>query len=877
VDNAICEVNYSIVWANKPGYTTPPPESKPLPYEGSITFHGIYIPVPETNIIQINSSPEGASFILKGPTTYTGTTPRKISNAPVGTYTLTWQPMPGYLTPSPQTVTMEEGGSWSGTIVYTPMPDSGYISVTSNKPNASFSLIGPTNFNDRTVPFNSSAPVGSYTINWNEISGYTKPPSQTKTVSKDLTTNFYGEYTLASQPVEYALSIGTSGQGTTSPAPGVWRYSPGTQVSITASASPGWEFAYWGADAKGNSLSTTVIMDCDKTVIAYFRQVSTPTYSLSTSVDPPGSGYVGRSPDSGTYAATTPVIITAYPNQGWKFDRWGVDATGTSIQTTVTMNSNKNITAYFTRSETPAEKYNLSTYVEPSGGGYISPSDGTYDKGTQVTLTANAYPGWEFDYWGGAAQGKSTSTTIVMSSNTSVTAYFTQLSKEKYGLSTYINPSNSSGTISFSPSSLSYDQGTQVTLTAKANPGWEFAYWGGDAAGTSTSTTIIMNSNKSVTAYFITELSSTKPTVDNPKWTGNFYDDPVQMILARAIFGEARGESRDGKIAVGWVIRNRAENGRWWGTDYHSVILKPQQFSAFNQGDPNRPLVENPLYRNSQQDREAWYECYQMAGQVLNNQVVDPTKRADHFYSLSIPKPSWADEAKFTVQIGNHKFYRLELSPPGIIASAQQATTSIVEGVKNIVNNVLNALGFNTPLSDKVVELARSQIDCARASDCPKRECSQDIENLASKLTEEQALRKTRGESWVWAEGQATYCHRFAHAVVVVAYFGEFKVSPTRGYDNAWLAYSDLLNQKKIQNIGQPPKGSLVFYDYYANGENLGHVGIADGEGYIIGVCLSGTVESKPLKYPGTPLGWISACDYIKYRFPAEKLDCTGQ
>ena len=70
------------------------------------------------------------------------------------------------------------------------------------------------------------------------------------------------------------------------------------------------------------------------------------------------------------------------------------------------------------------------------------------------------------------------------------------------------------------------------------------------------------------------------PTVNDPEvnyhqdGTPNFNDDLEQMILARAIFGEARGESKKGKIGVGWGIRNRANNPGWWGNSYHTVILK---------------------------------------------------------------------------------------------------------------------------------------------------------------------------------------------------------------------------------------------------------------------------------------------------------------
>jgi len=160
------------------------------------------------------------------------------------------------------------------------------------------------------------------------------------------------------------------------------------------------------------------------------------------------------------------------------------------------------------------------------------------------------------------------------------------------------------------------------------------------------------------------------PTVDDPEVnyhpdeTPNFNDDSEQIILARAIFGEARGESKEGKIGVGWVIRNRVDNPGWWGDSYHTVILKPAQFSAFNPTDVNYQFVINPLRTNNPSDKNAWYESYEIAGQILNNEVDDTIKGADHFYSADIAPPPWADEKKFTVQIGNHRFYRLELSPP---------------------------------------------------------------------------------------------------------------------------------------------------------------------------------------------------------------------
>lgn len=61
-------------------------------------------------------------------------------------------------------------------------------------------------------------------------------------------------------------------------------------------------------------------------------------------------------------------------------------------------------------------------------------------------------------------------------------------------------------------------------------------------------------------------------------------------ILARTLWGEARGEGLAGEIAVAWTIRNRVFDGNpksWWGEGYAGGGMKPWQFSCWNQNDPN--------------------------------------------------------------------------------------------------------------------------------------------------------------------------------------------------------------------------------------------------------------------------------------------------
>ena len=75
----------------------------------------------------------------------------------------------------------------------------------------------------------------------------------------------------------------------------------------------------------------------------------TQSFYLSTSVSPSEGGSV--SPSSGTYdwsgGSYPQATLTATPDAGYTFSQWGGDASGTQNPITVTMDSNKHVTAYF--------------------------------------------------------------------------------------------------------------------------------------------------------------------------------------------------------------------------------------------------------------------------------------------------------------------------------------------------------------------------------------------------------------------------------------------------------------------------------------------------------------------------------------------------
>lgn len=73
------------------------------------------------------------------------------------------------------------------------------------------------------------------------------------------------------------------------------------------------------------------------------------------------------------------------------------------------------------------------------------------------------------------------------------------------------------------------------------------------------------------------------------------------QLLARAINGEARGESYEGQVAVGAVILNRVKSPDFPNT-IAGVIYQPGAFTAVADGQINVPIDENSTVVKAAQD-----------------------------------------------------------------------------------------------------------------------------------------------------------------------------------------------------------------------------------------------------------------------------------
>lgn len=122
--------------------------------------------------------------------------------------------------------------------------------------------------------------------------------------------------------------------------------------------------------------------------------------------------------------------------------------------------------------------------------------------------------------------------------------------------------------------------------------------------------------------------------------------------LARTIYGEARGESQAGKVAVAFVVINRVHGKAWFGRTIRGVCRKPWQFSCWNKSDPNRARLlaadeSDPDFRDSKLAALAV---------VQGRAGADPTDGATHYHASYI-SPRWARDRLPVGCIGSHLYY----------------------------------------------------------------------------------------------------------------------------------------------------------------------------------------------------------------------------
>ncbi len=132
-------------------------------------------------------------------------------------------------------------------------------------------------------------------------------------------------------------------------------------------------------------------------------------------------------------------------------------------------------------------------------------------------------------------------------------------------------------------------------------------------------------------------IASTSNSSTSTTTQGKYTDSDVKL-LQKLIYGEARGESYVGQVAVGAVVMNRIKSSSFPNT-MSGVIYQRYAFTAVSDGQIN--LTPNETAKKAALDAmNGW----------------DPTYGAIYYYNPKIATSSWIFSRKTTVTIGNHVF-----------------------------------------------------------------------------------------------------------------------------------------------------------------------------------------------------------------------------
>src|ERR1041385_1330936 len=101
-------------------------------------------------------------------------------------------------------------------------------------------------------------------------------------------------------------------------------------------------------------------------------------------------------------------------------------------------------------------------------------------------------------------------------------------------------------------------------------------------------------------------------------------------ILARTIYGEARGEQQEGKVGVGRTVVNRWHSKKWFAGDFIADTAQlAWQYSCWNRNDPNRQKILDCTY-----DDKMLRECMQAAmAAITGGGVLWFTDDICHYYA----------------------------------------------------------------------------------------------------------------------------------------------------------------------------------------------------------------------------------------------------
>jgi hypothetical protein len=209
--------NHTVSFKSVSGWTTPSSQTITVSANNTSTTSGTYVAVPQTGSLQVTIAPAGAISagaqwqVNGGAFQNSGAT---VSGLSVGTHTVAFKSVPGWSTPSNQTISVTANTTSSTTGTYTAVPSTGSLQVSifpaaAANGGAQWQVNGGAFQNSGATV--SGLSVGNHTVSFKPLSGWTTPSDQIISVSANTTSSTTGSY--IAPPLQFLGASSTKTHG----------------------------------------------------------------------------------------------------------------------------------------------------------------------------------------------------------------------------------------------------------------------------------------------------------------------------------------------------------------------------------------------------------------------------------------------------------------------------------------------------------------------------------------------------------------------------------------------------------------------------------------------------------------------------------------
>ena len=309
-------------------------------------------------------------------------------------------------------------------------------------------------------------------------------------------------YTAVFTPNKYIITI-TAGTGGTASGGGSFDFA--TQQTITATPSTGYHFVKWNDGNTEANRKITITAE-NKTYSAEFAPNK---YTITVNA---GTG--GTVTGSGAYNYGTEQTITATASTGYSFSKWNDGNTDATRKIRIEAKDQT-----YTASFTP-NKYVIT--VTSGGNGSVTGS-GSYDFGTEQTITATPATGYHFVKWSDG----NTDATRKIRIEAKDQAYTATFAINQYVINA---TAGTGGTVK---GGGTFNHGTTVTLTATPNNGYSFVNWSEGSSNVSTTASYIFEATKARTLLASFKKNEISASVDKPSQDVKVGQEaPIQLSIS---------------------------------------------------------------------------------------------------------------------------------------------------------------------------------------------------------------------------------------------------------------------------------------------------------------------------------------------------------